>query len=182
MQYLIQGNTLEELAENIEKRMETLAPHIGSFRLDESFADGLKDTFQRFNEFARIGKDLDFHRGDYEYDREWASIKPTKPDVNWPEDMSRNYTMYPLSSKGPYFAAILGSSTLDTNGGPVVNKNGQVLDWNDKPIQGLYGAGNCIAAPSANAYWGGGTIGPALVYGHLAAKHASKTFGSNKNK
>ncbi|NMA65053.1 MAG: FAD-dependent oxidoreductase [Clostridiaceae bacterium] len=174
LQYLIQGNTLDELAENIKKRVEKLAPHIGSFRLDESFAKGLKYTFQRFNEFARTGKDLDFHRGDFEYDREWASIKPTKPGVNWPEDVSKNYTMYPLSSEGPYFAAILASSTLDTNGGPVVNKDGQVLDWDDKPIPGLYGAGNCIAAPSVNAYWGGGgTIGPALVYGYLAAKHAS---------
>jgi len=175
VQYLIQGNTLEELAENIKKRVDSLALHIGSFRLDESFAEGLKSTFQRFNEFARTGKDLDFHRGDYEYDKEWASIKPIKPGVNWPEDMSRNYTMYPLSSEGPYFAAILASSTLDTNGGPVVNKNGQVIDWSNKPIKGLYGAGNCIASPSANAYWGGGgTIGLALVYGHLAAKHASK--------
>lgn len=142
--------------------------------MDESFAEGLKDTFHRFNKFAETGKDLDFQRGDFEYDREWASIKPTKPGIDWPEDMSKNYTMYPLSSEGPYFAAILASSTLDTNGGPVVNSNGQVLDWNNMPIPGLYGAGNCIAAPSANAYWGGGgTIGPAIVFGHLAAKHAS---------
>jgi 3-oxosteroid 1-dehydrogenase len=95
VQYLIQVNTLKELAENIKKRVEGLVPHIGSFRLDESFSEGLKDTFKRFNEFARTGKDLDFHRGDYEYDREWASIKPTKQGVNWPEDMNKNYTMYP---------------------------------------------------------------------------------------
>jgi 3-oxosteroid 1-dehydrogenase len=155
-QYLIKANTLDELAKNIEERLEKLAPHIGSFRLDETFSDGLKETFKRFNEFARTGKDLDFHRGDFDYDREWASAKPTKPGVNWPESMDTNYTMYPLSNEGPYYAAILGSSTLDTNGGPVTDGNGQVLDWNSKPIPGLYGAGNCIAAPSANAYWGGG--------------------------
>lgn len=180
VQYLIQGNTVEELADNIRKRVEGLAPHIGSFRLDETFTSGLKETFERFNGFARSGKDLDFQRGDFEYDLEWGSIKPTKPGVEWPENMDANYTMRPLSDAGPYYAAILGSSTLDTNGGPVVNQHGQVLDWNDKPIPGLYGAGNCIAAPSANAYWGGGgTIGPAIVYGHLAAKHASGLSGRN---
>jgi 3-oxosteroid 1-dehydrogenase len=173
--YLIKGDSLDELADNIKKRLDKLAAHIGSYRLDESFADGLKETFKRFNEFAKTGKDLDFHRGDYEYDLEWGSPKPANPSVEWPESMDKNYTLHPLSEEGPYFAAILGSSTLDTNGGPVVNENAQVLDWDNKPIEGLYGAGNCIAAPSANAYWGGGgTIGPAMTFGYLAAKHASK--------
>lgn len=175
LKYLIEGDTLDELAQKIKERVEALAPHIGSFRLDETFVEGLKETFARFNEFARTGKDLDFHRGDFAYDKEWGSIKPTKPGVNWPEDVDKNYAMHPLSEQGPYFAGILGSSTLDTNGGPVVNAHAQVLDWDNKPIPGLYGAGNCIAAPSANAYWGGGgTIGPAITYGYLAAKHASK--------
>ena len=173
--YLISGDTLEELAENIRVRVEKLAAHTGSFRLDESFTEGLKETFGKFNSYARAGKDPDFHRGDHAYDLEWGSIKPTLPGAQWPEDINKNYTMHPLSDEGPYFAAILGSSTLDTNGGPVVNSNAQVLDWQNRPIEGLYGAGNCIAAPSAGAYWGGGgTIGPAFTFGYLAAKHADQ--------
>lgn len=174
LKYLIKGETLDELAQKIRERVEKLTPHIGSYRLDDTFAQGLKDTFTRFNGFAKTGKDLDFNRGDYAYDREWGSIQPSKAGVDWPEDPNKNYTMYPLSEEGPYYAAILGSSTLDTNGGPVINENGQVLDWDNKPIPGLYGAGNCIAAPSVNAYWGGGgTIGPAIAYGYISAKHAS---------
>ena len=133
-----QGDSLDELADNIKKRLDKLAAHIGSYRLDESFADGLKETFKRFNEFAKTGKDLDFHRGDYEYDLEWGSPKPANPSVEWPESMDKNYTLHPLSEEGPYFAAILGSSTLDTNGGPVVNENAQVLDWDNKPIEALW--------------------------------------------
>lgn len=175
LEYLIEAETLEELAEKLEDRVEKLGPNIGSFRIDKSFTDGLKVTFERFNEFARIGKDLDFQRGDFEYDLEWGSINPTKPGVEWPEDRDKNYTMYPLSEEGPYYGTILGSSTLDTNGGPVINSDGQVLDWDNNPIPGLYGAGNCIAAPSVNAYWGGGgTIGPAMAYGYISAKHISK--------
>ena len=63
---------------------------------------------------------------------------------------------------------------MDTNGGPVINPDGQLVRWDGTPIDGLYGAGNCIANPSVNAYWGGGaTIGNGHVWGYSAALHAS---------
>ena len=49
----------------------------------------------------------------------------------------------------------------------------RVLDTQDKPIKGLYGAGNCIASPSRDAYWGAGCpLGLSLAFGHIAANAA----------
>lgn len=170
--YVLKGSTLDELADKLEERLAKLAPHTGGFRLDEHFKHNLEVTKNVFNSYAETGSDHDFHRGDMEYDREWTTFPPTLPGVTWPEDMNKNYTMHPLSHEGPYYAMILSSGTLDTNGGPAINKHGQVLDHYNNPIEGLYGAGNCISSPTANAYWGGGsTIGPAMTFGYIAAKH-----------
>jgi 3-oxosteroid 1-dehydrogenase len=171
--YVISGDSLDMLADNIRSRLAELAPRTGGFQLDSSFTTNLKVTVERFNHFAKTGIDTDFRRGDFNYDREWTTFPPTVPDAKWPPPDSQNYTMYPLSANGPYYAIILGAGTLDTNGGPIINPRAQVLDTRGKPIPGLYGAGDCIASPTANAYWGAGsTIGPALTYGYIAGLNA----------
>ncbi|MCR6544359.1 FAD-dependent oxidoreductase [Dehalobacterium formicoaceticum] len=171
--YMIKGDSLEELGNAIGERLSKLKDHTGGFMLDEHFNENFAVTVERFNGFARAGRDEDFQRGEFAYDREWTTFPPTKPDAGkWPEDMTKNYTLAPLREEGPYYCVILASSTLDTNGGPMINRNSQVLDVRSQVIEGLYGAGNCIASPTANAYWGGGsTIGPAMTFGYIAAQH-----------
>jgi hypothetical protein len=53
----------------------------------------------------------------------------------------------------------------------VINSSAQIVDFGNRPIPGLFGAGNVVAHPFASAYpGGGGTLGPAVTFGHVAAK------------
>lgn len=175
--YIIKADTIEEMARLLDDRFESLKEHTGGYRLSRNFSKNLSQTIERYNRYAQTGRDSEFKRGFADYDKEWTSFPPIKPNVKWPEN--ENYCMYPISSKGPYYSIILAPGTLDTNGGPVIDSKARVLDWNDRPIKGLYGAGNCIAAPSANAYWGGGgTLGPGLTFAYIAAMDA--TYFSKK--
>lgn len=172
--YLIRQDTLSGIAKEIEKRLDRLSMHTGGFSLDKDFLDALQTTVREYNDYARDGVDTRFHRGENAYDLEWTTFPPTNPNAKWPPDGSKNISMYPLADTGPYYAIILAAGTLDTNGGPVIDRNGRVLGWDGAPIPGLYGAGNCIASPTANAYWGAGaTIGSAMTFGYLAALHCT---------
>ena len=174
--YLIEGTTLEELTGNIEERLAKIAKHVGDFSLDASFEANLEATIEQFNGYARKGEDPDFGRGAQDYDQAWAGFfGPHRADSSFPENDTPNATMYPLRDEGPYYAFILGAGMLDTNGGPLINEKAQVIGTSGEPIAGLYGAGNCVASPSREAYYGaGGTIGLALTFGYIAAMNAAK--------
>jgi 3-oxosteroid 1-dehydrogenase len=172
--YVISGNTWEELATNINARLQKVAhqasitSRIGPLTpLDDSFVTNLKATIDRYNSFAEAGVDLDFGRGTTPIQLAWGG--PPRPGN------TKNSQMYPFSPTGPYYCIMLGGGTLDTKGGPVINTNAQVMHVSGKVIPGLYGAGNCIASPAGQAYWsGGGTIGPGLTYGYIAGLNAAK--------
>ncbi len=172
--YVVSGANLDELAAGIDERLQRYSAQTGGVRLGADFAAELKRTFERFNAFARAGRDEDFGRGDFDYDRQWSSwFGPMRDDTGWAANDMPNSTMYPLQETGPYHCIILAPGFLDTNGGPVINHKAQVVDGYDRAIPGLYGAGNCIACPSRNAYYGaGGTIGLAMTFGYIAARNA----------
>ncbi|MEA2524695.1 MAG: 3-oxosteroid 1-dehydrogenase, partial [Thermomicrobiales bacterium] len=171
---VIKGNTWEELAANISARLDSVrgqgsvSARVGpDVKLADTFVDRLGATITRFNGFAETGIDEDFGRGS------------TPIQVAWGGGTARhktnaNPTMAPFKSEGPYYCILIGGMTLDTKGGPVIDTGARVQHVSGQAIPGLYGAGNCVASPSGQAYWsGGGTIGPAITYGYIAGKNAA---------
>ncbi len=172
--YVIGADTLERLATKLAERLQQVSPGTGNVSLAGNFTANLQATIERFNGFARAGKDEDFGRGKYAYDTEWHDVfSPMRAGTKWPVNPWPNRTMHPLAAKGPYYAIILASGALDTNGGPMIDAKGRVLNTKDEPIPGLFGAGNCIASPSRYAYYGAGhTLGSAVTWGSIAANSA----------
>jgi predicted oxidoreductase len=176
--YIISGETLEDLAAAIQERFASLPTITPGLQLTGNFAENFLAEVAKFNEFAAAGVDQEFRRGEFQYDQEWPSAPyaETRDIEEWPSPDQPNSAMYPLSETGPYYAFIVAASAVDTNGGPIINTDGQVITWTDEPVAGLYGAGNAVASPGVNAYWGGGmTLGNAHVWGYRAAKHATES-------
>ena len=164
-EHVISGNTWAELAANIDARLAKIAARTGGVKLDERFADRLADTVTRFNSFAASGHDDDFFRGERAAEHGYSVMGLTR---------GVNRTMYPFASSGPYYAILLGAAGFDTNGGPALNENAQVVGPDEQPIPGFYAAGNCAGSPGHGAYWSGGaTLGNALVWAYQAGVHAS---------
>ncbi len=137
---------------------ETLEGLAGKVGMD---AAGLAETVERWNRFVREGRDRDFGRGDSAYDRFHGDPSAPHPNLGTVE-------------VSPFFALPVHVGSVGTKGGPRIDGHGRVLHVRDRPIAGLYGAGNVVASPAGPAYYGGGTsIGMAMVWGHLAGSHAA---------
>jgi succinate dehydrogenase/fumarate reductase flavoprotein subunit len=79
----------------------------------------------------------------------------------------------PLKTR-PYFAFALGLTLVNTQGGPKYNVNYRVLDFNDRPIPGLYAAGELGWGSFFGFLYPGGSNYPeAWTFGQIAGKRAA---------
>ena len=121
----------------------------------------------KMGEYARSGVDPEFGRGGNVYDRFFGD--PTnKPNPS-----------LGTIEKAPFYAVPIHLGDLGTKGGLKADAAGRVLDTNDRPIPHLYAVGNNSGTPFGDSYPGaGGTLGPAMTFGYLAANDIAARAGN----
>jgi succinate dehydrogenase/fumarate reductase flavoprotein subunit len=123
----------------------------------------LQRTAQRFNAFARNGRDLDFHRGETPYDNYYGDATLPNPNLA-------------VVDKPPFYAFRIILSDLGTNGGLVTDEYARVLREDGTVIDGLFATGNTAVSVMGRSYAGAGaTIGPSMTFGYIAARRIADT-------
>ena len=132
------------------------------FVLNPSGPFGLAQTVTEFNQCAREGRDGAFRRGESAFDRYYGDPSHgPNPNLGTLE-------------RPPFYAVPIHPGSMGTKGGPKVDVHGRVLHVRGGPIEGLYAAGNVMSAIAGHGYPGPGiTIGTAMTWGYLAARHAA---------
>jgi succinate dehydrogenase/fumarate reductase flavoprotein subunit len=144
------------LKEDVVRRADTLRGLADQIGVP---ADELERTARRYNDLAVTGHDDDHGRGDSAYDRYFG-------DATLP-----NPCLAPLGTP-PYYAFKIVLGDLGTNGGLRTDEHARALREDGSAIGGLYATGNTSAAVMGRTYAGAGaTIGPAMTFGYIAARH-----------
>ena len=128
-------------------------------------ARGLESTIATFNGYCEKGEDPDFHRGTRPWGATMCGDASQKPNAN----------LGPLL-KPPFYAVELhrmaGGGIAST--GVLADHHCRALGWDDKPIEGLYVAGNSMARMDNGAVMQSGlTNARGLTHGYLAGRHAA---------
>jgi 3-oxosteroid 1-dehydrogenase len=124
-------------------------------------------TVANMNGYAQTGVDPEFGRGSNPYDQMFgdANVKP-------------NPCIGPINTP-PFYAVAINCGDLGTKGGLKCDERARVVDAHGQPIPNLYAAGNQTGAPFGNWYPGAGaTIGPAMVFGYVAANDIAARTGN----
>jgi hypothetical protein len=143
--YLTQAATLDELAQTLG--------------ID---AVGLKASVEKMNRYAEAGEDPDFQRG----------VTAYQQNIGDATAGTKNPNLGPLKT-APYYAVKLYPGDIGAATGFATDGDARVLDAAQQPIPGLYAVGNDMHSIMGGVYTAPGiTIGPGLVFAHLAARHA----------
>ena len=148
--------------EGLGHQADTLA---GLARLVGIDAAALETTVARFNANAEKGVDPDFGRGTHPWSA-WMSGDPFhKPSP----------VLGPLV-KPPFYAVEMKrmGGTAIAAAGILADEHGRALGWDDRPITGLYVAGNSMARMETGAVMQSGISNArGMTYGWLIGKHAA---------
>ena len=119
-------------------------------------ADKLEETLDDYNDMCDEGYDAQFHKK-HEY-------------------------LHPITGKGGYLVGKYYIAAYGTVGGVRINKYGEVMDADLKPIPGLYSAGsdaNTIYGDSYNFTLCGNTMGFAINSGRMAGEAIADYIDEN---
>ena len=133
--------TSDPVADNLAYAADTIEELAAQMNVP---ADELKTTVDQWNECCANGKDIFFHR-------------PAS-------------TLTPVATP-PFYAQLCIPSFLNTDGGPVRNAQGEILDPDGNPIPGLYSAGE-FGSIWSGVYQGGGNVAECLIFGRISARSA----------
>ncbi|MBB4860650.1 3-oxosteroid 1-dehydrogenase [Novosphingobium chloroacetimidivorans] len=152
----------QEWPEGLGTIADTLGELAAKIGID---AAALEATVERFNAHAEKGVDPDFGRGTHPWSTWMCGDIYHKPSP----------VLGPLS-KGPFYAVEMkrmGGSAI-TATGILADEHGQALGWDDKPIAGLYVAGNSMARMETGAVMQSGISNArGMTYGWLIGNHAA---------
>ena len=109
-------------------------------------AENLEASVEKYNSYVDAGADSDFGK----------SVFGTKIE------------------NAPYYAVIEKPSVHHTMGGVKINAEAQVLNESDKPIEGLFAAGEVTGGIHAGNRLGGNAIADCMVFGRIAGTNAAK--------
>lgn len=155
------GNLQPFLDDGYLVKAETLAALAARLGVDPA---GLAETAAKLDAFAASGVDTDFHRGETVYEQ--ANGDPAAG--------TRNPTLGPVRT-APFYAVRLFPGDIGAAMGLVTDTDARILREDGSPIPGLYAVGNDAQSIMGGVYPGPGiTIGPAITFGYIAARHASR--------
>ncbi|CAN1500230.1 putative FAD-binding dehydrogenase [Burkholderiaceae bacterium] len=149
-----------DIASGYLKRAETLEDLGGKLGLP---INALASTVNTFNQYAASGEDPEFGRGANAYQRHLGDA-----------DQQPNPCVAVIA-RAPFYAVEVIPSDLGMSAGMQTDVHARVLGADNRPITGLYACGNDMASVMNGAYPGPGiTLGPALTFAYIAAKHAAR--------
>lgn len=111
-------------------------------------AENFKAELEKYNGFAKNGKDEDFNR----------------------RDGLREYSM----TEGPFYFIRSTPAIHHTMGGVEINENAEVIGTNGQVIPGLFAAGEVTGGIHGNNRLGGNALDDIIVFGRIAGQNAAK--------